>query len=144
MQLPLSTSTATELSKLLDMMLDGKPYPMDREILSDLQSDLLDVIDLEAERQHLERTTNPEEPLTTTYRVDRADSLHVPCGTNSILYLGNRAADARTTFYAAPTGIDPWGKPDPTYGLLLSRWNGQTYIIEISRFPGLPNHDNSI
>lgn len=137
MNLPLSTSTATELSKLLDMMLDGKPYPMDREILSDLQSDLLETIDLEAERQHLERTTNPDEPLTTTYRVDRADSLHVPCGMNSILYLGNSAKDAQAAFYAAPTGLDPFNKPNSAYGLLLSRWNGQTYIIEISRFPGL-------
>ena len=143
MHLPLSTSTATELSKLLTMILEGQPCPLDRSILSDLQSDLLDAIDLEAERQHLERTTNPTEPHMTTYRVDRADSLRVPCGTNSILYLGNRASDAQAAFYAAPTGIDPWGKPDPTYGLLLSRWNGQTYIIEISRFPGL-SADNAI
>ena len=143
MQLHLSSESATELSKLLSATLTNQPYSPNHSILSDLQSDLLDAIDLEAERQHLERTTNPTEPPMTTYRVDRADSLRVPCGTNSLLYLGNRAADAQAAFYAASTGLDPWGKPDPTYGLLLSRWNDQAYIIEISRFPGLPA-DNAI
>ena len=59
------------------------------------------------------------------YRVDRVDSRTVPCGMNSILYLGDSWAAARKVYANAATGLDAWNQPNSRYGVILSVWNGQ-------------------
>jgi len=65
------------------------------------------------------------------YRVDRADRLTVPCGMNSILYIGDDVAYAREVFSQAQPGLDVWNQPNPDYGVLMSKWNEtlQDYVI---------------
>lgn len=60
------------------------------------------------------------------YRVDRVKrgSKQVPCGMNSILYLGKSEKEARRIFRDAETGIRPFNTPDPEYGLMLSCYAG--------------------
>jgi hypothetical protein len=62
------------------------------------------------------------------YRIDRADSQVTPCGMNSIIYIGDKASRARDCFYREHGGLDPWGKSNPQYGLLFSKWNGTDYV----------------
>jgi hypothetical protein len=65
-----------------------------------------------------------------TYRVDRTDSPDVvPCGMNSIRFIGDSERQARKAFMGAATGFDPWGVKDPRYGVVLSRWNGSEYVV---------------
>ena len=59
------------------------------------------------------------------YRVDRVDSRTVPCGMNSILYLGDNWNAAMRVFSKAETGLDAWNQPNSRYGVILSVWNGQ-------------------
>lgn len=73
------------------------------------------------------------------YRVDLANSKRVPCGMNSIVYLGESAIDARAAFMVTPVGIDDWGQQNGHYGVVLSRWSYAEgdYIIIDSKFPVL-------
>ena len=68
------------------------------------------------------------------YRVDRVDSRTVPCGMNSILYLGDNWNAAMRVFSKAETGLDAWKQPNPAYGDVLSSWRGQRltgdYVIQ--------------
>ena len=68
------------------------------------------------------------------YRVDRVDSRTVPCGMNSILYLGDSYQQALRVFSKAETGLDAWNQPNPAYGVVLSSWRGQRltgdYVIQ--------------
>jgi hypothetical protein len=57
------------------------------------------------------------------YRVDRSDGSRIPCGMNSLIYLGNNYRDALRAFKAAATGLDYWNQPRPEYGVILSQWN---------------------
>lgn len=61
--------------------------------------------------------------MSTDFRVDRVDELRVPCGMNSIVYVGPSEIAARTEFAKAKVGLDTWGKPNDTYGVILSRWS---------------------
>ena len=63
------------------------------------------------------------------YRVDRNNSSTVPCGMNSILYIGDNLVEARRQFELALTGFDWWGKVDGSYGVILSQWTGSDYKI---------------
>jgi hypothetical protein len=69
------------------------------------------------------------------YRVDRANFEFVPCGMNSIQYLGSSFKKAIKVFNSIPSGYNVWNKPDSTYGLILSIWNEDTqdYVIKISK-----------
>jgi len=73
--------------------------------------------------------------MSTLYRVDRADREVVPCGMCSIIYLGGNAAHARRTLREAALGFDKWGKPDPTYGVIMSKWDSlrREYVIQDQR-----------
>ena len=68
------------------------------------------------------------------YRVDRVDSRTVPCGMNSILYLGDSYQQALRVFERAEPGKDVWNQPNPAYGVVLSSWQGQRltgdYVIQ--------------
>lgn len=70
-----------------------------------------------------------------TYRVDRADSLRVPCGMNSIRYIGDSWAQARAVFAQLDPGRDAWNQPNTAYGLLLSEWSdrAQDYVVKASK-----------
>lgn len=57
------------------------------------------------------------------YRVDRAMSTTVPCGMNSILYIGDSWAAARDAFHQASPGYDAWNQPNGAYGVILSAWH---------------------
>jgi hypothetical protein len=62
--------------------------------------------------------------MTNKYRVDRNDSTEtVPCGMNSLIYLGDSLSQATKAYMAANTGLDAWNKPNPSYGVTLSKWN---------------------
>ena len=63
------------------------------------------------------------------YRVDRNNKRHVPCGMNSIQYIGDNLAEAKRRFNLTLTGFDCWGKVNSTYGVILSEWNGTDYSI---------------
>ena len=69
------------------------------------------------------------------YRVDVASSRSVPCGMNSIKYLGNDWQDARATFAETEAGEDGWNQPNALYGVILSVWddNKQQYIIKCEK-----------
>lgn len=68
---------------------------------------------------------------STSYRVDRVDALRVPCGMNSIVYLGKSPDEAKRAFAAAEPGLTPWGKANDSYGVVLSRYDerAQDYVI---------------
>ena len=63
------------------------------------------------------------------YRVDRNNRNTVPCGMNSIQYIGDNLAEAKRRFNLTLTGFDCWGKVNSTYGVILSEWNGTDYKI---------------
>ena len=63
------------------------------------------------------------------YRVDRNNKRHVPCGMNSIQYIGDNLAEAKRRFQQTLTGFDCWSKVDNNYGVILSEWNGTDYKI---------------
>lgn len=58
------------------------------------------------------------------YRVDRVDSKHVPCGMNSILYIGNNFNKAIKIFNEAKTGFNQYNEKDESYGVVISKWQG--------------------
>jgi hypothetical protein len=57
------------------------------------------------------------------YRVDRADSLYTPCGMNSIVLITSNQREAELVFNHTKPGLNAWNKPDPRYGVLLSKWS---------------------
>ena len=63
------------------------------------------------------------------YRVDRNNKRHVPCGMNSIIYIGNNLIEAKRRYQQTLTGFDWWSKVDNNYGVILSEWNGTDYKI---------------
>lgn len=63
------------------------------------------------------------------YRVDRNNDGHVPCGMNSIIYLGDNLSEAKRRFQQTLTGFDCWGKVNSTYGVILSEWRDGDYRI---------------
>lgn len=63
------------------------------------------------------------------YRVDRNNTRTVPCGMNSIQYIGDNLVEAKRRFQLALTGFDCWGKVNANYGLILSEWTGNDYRI---------------
>lgn len=69
------------------------------------------------------------------YRVDRANKPEVPVGMNSILYVGPSWLAARKCFDRADIGLDAWGQPNPTYGVILSTWdtNKNDYVVQMKR-----------
>lgn len=66
----------------------------------------------------------------TNIRVDLVDSRRVPCGMNSIVYLGNDINKAVKSYNETPTGVDQWHKPNKGWGVILSIWGGSEYIIK--------------
>lgn len=62
--------------------------------------------------------------MGTRYRVDRCEGI-VPCGMNSIRYLGDSLRDAQRVFNALEPGVDAWDKPDARCGVTLAEWRGQ-------------------
>lgn len=81
--------------------------------------------------------------MGTKYRVDRNTShVRTPVGMNSLLYLGDDLREALRAFDRASTGIDPWNKPNPIYGVTLSAWIGSPrvgdYTVLYSKWPERP------
>ena len=66
-----------------------------------------------------------------TIRVDTNTAKRAPCGMNSIRYIGDNMSAARRAFDNATIGINAWGKADPSYGIVLSKWSEkeQDYIV---------------
>lgn len=62
------------------------------------------------------------------YRVDRMRRGLVPCGMNSIRYLGDSLREADRTYDLLVPGFDAWDQPDASYGVVLSRWDGNDYV----------------
>lgn len=58
-----------------------------------------------------------------TFRVDTNNAKAAPCGMNSIRYIGDSSSAARRAFDNSTIGIDAWGKADPSYGIVLSKWS---------------------
>lgn len=69
--------------------------------------------------------------MLNEWRVDRAEGQCVPCGMNSIRYLGEEVAEARDVFLSLQPGFDAWAQPNPKYGVLLSRWNPANQVYEV-------------
>ena len=67
------------------------------------------------------------------YRVDRANNLSVPCGMTSVRYIGDNYRNANNVYNALCSGIDAWDKPNETYGVVLSIWNGTDYVVQLSK-----------
>ena len=69
------------------------------------------------------------------YRVDRARVPVTPVGMNSLIHIGGSAINAGNVFAEARPGRDPWGRKDPAYGVLLSRWDAQRreYVVVASK-----------
>lgn len=66
----------------------------------------------------------------STYRVDRVNSRRVPCGMNSLRYLGDNAKEAHKVFDQLEPGLDSWNQPNLAYGVIFSVWNGEDYVIK--------------
>ena len=66
--------------------------------------------------------------MLNKYRVDVSDSNIVPCGMNSIRYIGNNLKEANRVYNATKVGFTAWNKPNPDYGVILSEWNGTDYV----------------
>jgi hypothetical protein len=64
------------------------------------------------------------------FRVDRVNSRVVPCGMNSIRYIGGCQREANDTFVKLKPGFDSWDALNCTYGVILSVWNGEEYVIK--------------
>jgi hypothetical protein len=73
------------------------------------------------------------------YRVDRVDSMHVPRGMNSLVYLGRNYHKALCIFDQTCTGFDAWGQPDETYGLVLSQYVFDKRGYQILKSKGVKN-----
>jgi hypothetical protein len=59
-----------------------------------------------------------------TYRVDINDKFdNVPCGMNSIRYIGDEITKALKVFNVLETGNDAWNKKDSSYGVIISKWD---------------------
>lgn len=73
--------------------------------------------------------------MANKYRVDRVSSRRVPCGVNSIEYIGNDWNKAREVFHHTEVGIDEWGAPSERYGVILSVWNDEKrdYVIKCEK-----------
>lgn len=70
--------------------------------------------------------------MKNTYRVDRHDNTTlVPCGMNSIRYVGNSLKEAIKTFDSLKPGKDSWEKENKSYGVIISKWSQEKndYII---------------
>lgn len=70
--------------------------------------------------------------MANRYRVDRNNSIRsVPCGMNSILYIGDSLKSANSTFNTAVPGLDDWNKANPKYGVTLAEWNSSKndYVV---------------
>ena len=69
------------------------------------------------------------------YRVDRVNSKIVPCGMNSILYIGDSFKQALAVYNRSDIGLDWWNKPNITYGVILSIWDdaNREYVIKCSK-----------
>jgi len=64
------------------------------------------------------------------YRVDTGTmDMTTPCGMNSIRYLGSDRKAARRVMATTPVGLTAWNVRDPAYGLLLSEWTGNDYVV---------------
>ena len=63
------------------------------------------------------------------YRVDKTDERRVPCGMNSIRYIGDSETKARKVYAQTPAGTDEWNRPQPQTFVILSKWNGTDYAI---------------
>ena len=71
----------------------------------------------------------------TLYRVDRArEALSPPCGMSSILYVGNDYDEALRVYLETTGGKDAWGKPDQTYGVMLSMWHPERNVYITKRW----------
>ena len=69
--------------------------------------------------------------MGTTFRVDRAQPNDpVPCGMNSLLYLGDSERAATRAFELAEPGFNTWSQPDARYGVTMSRWHGSYSVGE--------------
>ena len=65
-----------------------------------------------------------------TYRVDRVNSHAVPCGMNSIRYIGDDASEAHRVYDKLKEGFDAWDNLNITYGVIFSVWDGKKYVIK--------------
>jgi hypothetical protein len=64
-----------------------------------------------------------------TYRVDKTDERRVPCGMNSIRYIGDSLSKALKSYATTQPGTDEWNQPQPHTFVMLSKWNGTDYAI---------------
>ena len=73
--------------------------------------------------------------MTANIRVDRVKQRQVPCGMNSIRYLGNDFRKAKRIFDELHVGVDTWDQPNCNYGVILSVWNPVTnkYVIKCEK-----------
>ena len=73
--------------------------------------------------------------MSTNIRVDRVKQRQVPCGTNSIRYLGGDFREAKRIFDELHVGVDTWDQPNCNYGVILSVWNPVTneYVIKCEK-----------
>ncbi len=74
---------------------------------------------------------------TNRYRVDRVPqgTVEPPCGMTSIVAISSEEKRVHKEFQSATLGVDAWGQPNPTYGVILSQWDGNRYVVKDSRFP---------
>ena len=73
--------------------------------------------------------------MSTNIRVDRVNQRQVPCGMNSLRYLGGDFKEAKRIFDELNVGLDAWNQPNCTYGVILSVWNPATneYVIKCEK-----------
>jgi len=73
------------------------------------------------------------------FRVDRNKSrTKVPCGMNSIIYVGDQFNVAYAIFKESFPGIDEWGQVDKLYCVTLAEWSSfkKDYIVSYCKVVG--------
>lgn len=71
--------------------------------------------------------------MSTKYRIDRVLSRQVPAGMNSIRGLYASFSAAKTRFNEVAPGLDTWDQPNPAYGVILSVWDGERYMVKCEK-----------
>ena len=70
------------------------------------------------------------------FRVDVNNQKRVPCGMNSIHYIGDNEKQAHRIFEETMVGVDSWGKSNIMYGVIFSVWNESKGEYVIKRVKG--------
>ncbi len=71
------------------------------------------------------------------YRIDRVPqgTETTPKGMDTVIAISSERRWIEKDFQCAAVGLEPDGRPNPSYGVILSQWDGHQYSIQDRKFP---------